>query len=563
MKTLYKVLITIVAISLLSCEEHLTELNVNPNGVDPAIVNPNLLVPTVIVSTAYPYLEMNYNGHTAGVMQYVQLSGWSDARNNYAWREQQNWDHIYSNLRDIQHLYNRAVEEDMEFHQGLSIVVRAFNFGYIADTWGSAPYSAALNALEGGQEDLFPVFDSQEAIYMGIIDELKNANTVLSKPASEYNNISTSSDILFNGDPMKWRRFGNSLMLRYYMRVSSKLPDYAKAGIEEIVSNPNQYPIFTSNDGEAALDMIGSSSGNSWPATVAYDASESDFDRIQLCAGLRDVLVDFNDPRLGVWFNKVRIPIKVSSEYDDDEIVDGVRYLHPNYIASNNMVIYNKDTWIADTEAGKVLIDTMEYAGIPIAFRRGDASPFNLNPAPIQGGPNVHSSALSDMYKEARGDMLKGRMVTYAEVNFILAEAAQKGWNVGSQKDWYEKGIEASLNAYGVGSSLSSYLNGDKVNYDGSLEQIMTQKWIANWTVAHEAWCDWRRTGLPNLDVGTQGLRAAMPLRYQYGGNEISRNTENYRDAISSLQQTDFTEQDGNDSSWSKFWLLQGTNQPY
>ena len=79
MKTLYKVLITIVAISLLSCEEHLTELNVNPNGVDPAIVNPNLLVPTVIVSTAYPYLEMNYNGHTAGVMQYVQLSGWSDA----------------------------------------------------------------------------------------------------------------------------------------------------------------------------------------------------------------------------------------------------------------------------------------------------------------------------------------------------------------------------------------------------------------------------------------------------------------------------------------------------
>ena len=309
--------------------------------------------------------------------------------------------------------------------------------------------------------------------------------------------------------------------------------------------------------------MIGSSSGNSWPATVAYDASESDFDRIQLCAGLRDVLVDFNDPRLGVWFNKVRIPIKVSSEYDDDEIVDGVRYLHPNYIASNNMVIYNKDTWIADTEAGKVLIDTMEYAGIPIAFRRGDASPFNLNPAPIQGGPNVHSSALSDMYKEARGDMLKGRMVTYAEVNFILAEAAQKGWNVGSQKDWYEKGIEASLNAYGVGSSLSSYLNGDKVNYDGSLEQIMTQKWIANWTVAHEAWCDWRRTGLPNLDVGTQGLRAAMPLRYQYGGNEISRNTENYRDAISSLQQTDFTEQDGNDSSWSKFWLLQGTNQPY
>ncbi len=563
MKTIYRIIMMIAAVSLLSCEEHLTELNVNPNGVDPAIVNPNLLVPTVIVSTAYPYLEMNYNGHAAGVMQYVQLSGWSDPLNNYAWREQRNWDNLYSTLRDIKHLYTRSVEENMEFHQGLALVIRAFNFGYIADTWGNAPYSAALNALEGGQEDYFPVFDSQESIYRGIIEELKTANTILSKPASEYTSIRASSDILYNGDPIKWRKFANSLMLRYYMRVSSKLPEYAKSGIEEIISNPSQFPIFTSNDDDAAMGMIGSSSGDSWPATVAFDASESNFDRIQLCAGFRDVLVDNNDPRLNVWFNKVRIPIKVSSAYGDDEIVGGVRYLHPDHIESNNMVIYNKETWIADTEAGKVLIDTMDYAGIPIAFRRGDGSPFNLNPFPIQGGPNVHSSALSDMYKNTQGGMLKARMVTYAEVCFILAEAAQKGWNVGAQKDWYEKGIEASLNTYGVGSSLSSYLNEDGVAYDGSLEQIMIQKWIANWTIAHESWCDWRRTGLPNLDVGTQGLRAAMPLRYQYGGNEISRNNENYRNAITDLQQTDFTEQDGNDSAWSKFWLLQGTGKPY
>jgi len=90
MKTLFKILILFAAVTLISCEEHLTELNVNPNGVDPAIVNPNLLLPTIIVATANPYLEMSYNGDAAGVMQYVQKSGWGGGLNNYDWRVQRN-----------------------------------------------------------------------------------------------------------------------------------------------------------------------------------------------------------------------------------------------------------------------------------------------------------------------------------------------------------------------------------------------------------------------------------------------------------------------------------------
>jgi hypothetical protein len=70
----------------------------------------------------------------------------------------------------------------MEFQQGVGYVIRAFNFGYIADSWGPAPYAKALNAPAGSQEDYFPPFDSQEDIYKGIIEELKTANTLLSKP---------------------------------------------------------------------------------------------------------------------------------------------------------------------------------------------------------------------------------------------------------------------------------------------------------------------------------------------------------------------------------------------
>lgn len=563
MKTFTKILLVLLIILLPSCEEHLTDLNINHNGVDPSNVNPNLMVPTVIVSTASSYLKGNYNEDFAGVMQYVQKSGWGSQLNKFEWRLERSWNDKYDNLRDALHLYKRAEEEGMEFQQGIALVIRALNFGYIADTWGDAPYTAALNALNGEQEDLFPVFDSQESIYKGIIEELKMANTLLSKSEGEYKGISPDADVIYGGKPAQWRKFANSIMLRYYMRLSAKLPDYAKAGIEEILSNASVYPIFTSVTDDAKMDYIGSSQNDSWPEAIAFDASKDNFTRIQLCAGFRDVLVDYNDPRIGVWFNKVVIPIKVSDKYGEDEIVNGVRYLHPDYLAGHDMVIYNKDTWVADVEAGKQLIDTMDYAGLPIASTIGDGSGWNLNPQPIQGGPNVHNSALADMYQESSGNLLKARLVSYAEVCFILAEAAQKGWSVGTQKDWYEKGVKASFDTWGVGDDYSSYITEEGVSYNGSLEQIMVQKWIANWTVAHESWCDWRRTGYPKFSIGPFGLRKAMPLRYEYGSNEKSRNDSNYKNAIQNLQETPFTATDGKDSSWSKFWLLQGLSNPY
>lgn len=557
MNSIYKIFLILVMVGFASCNDHLTELNVNPNGVDPAIVNPNLIVASVITNTAAPYLSTNYNSGPAGVMQYVQKSGWGSDLNKYDWNSEKDWAGSYNNLRNALHLFERSVEEGMEFQQGLAIVMRAFNFGYIVDSWGDAPYNAALNAPNGEQEDLFPAFDSQETIYKGIIEELKEANTMLSKSLGEYSKIDPNVDIIYNGAPSQWRKMANSLMLRYYMRVSSKLPDYAKAGIEEIISNSGQYPIFTSNDDDATMGYIGSSDADAWPANTTFDANGSNFSRIQLCAGFRDVLVDLNDPRIAVWFNKVKVPIKVSSAVAEDEIIDGVRYLNPDYMAANDMVLYGPTTWVADSEADKVIVDTMEYVGLPIASLPGDGSAWNLNPNVIQGGPNVHNSALADMYMEAEGEFLRARLISYAEVCFILAEAADKGWNVGSQQSWYEKGVEASFDTWDISGDYNAYVAGAGVAYDGSLEQIMVQKWIANWTVAHEAWCDWRRTGFPTLTVGLKGEREAMPLRYQYGSSEKARNADNYSAAINNLQETGFTAQDGKDSSWSKFWLLQ------
>lgn len=557
MKTLYTLFLILILVFFASCKD-LTELNVNPNGVDPSTVNPNLLLTTVITTTAQPYLDMGYEGDLAGVMQYVQKSGWGSGLNNYDFVSERAWTGPYDVLRNLKQLYNRSAQEGMEFQQGVSLVLRAFNFGYIADCWGDAPYSTALNASDGGQADMFPAFNKQEEIYMGIIEELKTANTMLSKPLEAYSGINADADVLYNGDPAAWRKMANSLLLRYYLRMSSKNASFAQAGIEEIISNPSEYPIFTSNDDDATMDYIGSSNSDSWPANVVYDASESNFSRMQLCAGLRDVLLERKDPRLAVWFNKVVTRIKVSTQYpDDDIVVDGIRYIRPEWLAANSYVIYNKNTWVDDVNAGMNIVDTMEYVGIPIAVSAGEPYPYNLNPAPTQGGYNVHVSALADIYRDAAGDLLKARLISYSEVCFILAEAAQKGWSVGSQQTWYVNGVRASFDLWNISADANTYLSGAGVAYDGSLAQIMEQKWIANWTVAVESWSDWRRTGLPALTVGPRGKRDAMPLRFRYDATERERNIDNYNSAITNLVQTEFTAQDGNDSSWSKFWLLQ------
>jgi len=149
MKTLYNLFLVMTITAFASCE-NLTDLNVNPNGVDPSTVNPNLMLTTVITQTAQPYLDMGYQGDLAGVMQYVQKSGWGSGLNNYDFISERSWAGWYSNLRNVKHLYERSVTEGMEFQQGLAIVLRAFNFGYITDCWGDAPYSAALNAPLGG-----------------------------------------------------------------------------------------------------------------------------------------------------------------------------------------------------------------------------------------------------------------------------------------------------------------------------------------------------------------------------------------------------------------------------
>ena len=544
MRTIYSIIIGMIGLSFFSCKD-LDEMNINPNGVDPSVADPSLLISTVITNSGTAMVGFGF-GDIAGVVQHTQKDGWSGGHNEYDWNTR-DWGNFFDNLRQAKELLRKAEETENDFYAGAAKVFMAYNFGAVTDFWGDAPFSEALQGKEGLKK---PKYDSQKDIYQGILVFLEEANTLLSKNQGDYA-VSAVQDVLYGGNVAQWRKFANSLALRYYLRISAKEPATAEAGIRKLLGDPARYPLILDAADDAAFLYPANNRGTSWPSTTAYDITETDWRRLKMCSTLVEKLLALNDPRIAVWANKVAIPLVPDTDNPNrDEIVNGERFV--------GSAIANK--YLADWEFP--LNYHKEYVGLPPAFSK-TAYVYNLNPNLEQAPINPHASHISDLYKKSSDPLLKARMLSAAEMHFSLAEIAMKGWG-GSAEEHYYAGIRTSFEVWGVSGQYNAYIAIPGVKYDGTLEQIMEQKWIASWSAATEAWFDWRRTGLPDFKPGQFVKMNVLPLRFYYGNNELNYNTENVKDAINRLEKTAYySEEEGANTAWSKMWLLQGTGKPW
>lgn len=537
---IYILLPLLLGFLALGCDD-LSEINENPNGVEPNSVHPNLIMATVITESAKQVVGLGF-GNIAGVMQHTQKDAWFSSHNDYDWGDQ-SWAGQYGILRDVDLMQERSEDLDLEFHNGVALVMRAFVFGMITDLWGPAPYTDALAGDDGATDQLLPAFDEQSVIYNGIQSDLEQASGILSGNQQSYSSIDPNADILYGGDVAKWQQLSNSLRLRYYMRISDKDPSTAQSGFESVASQP----LILDLDAEASMGYVGTSSGDSWPSNIATDASGSSYRRIKMCATLVDKLQEINDPRLAVWARPIDVPLVIdpNAPAGTDEVLNGQRRLAPDVVEGQ-------------------LVDTDPvYVGIPPSVS-AIPSGYNLNPTPGQTSFNPHVSYLNEIYTEASHPLLLARIMSVAEVRFLLAEAALKGWSVnGSAEEHYQEGIRASMAAWGITEGVDEYLASEGVAFDGTLEQIIEQKWIASWTAAAEAWFDYRRTGFPALEAGPIANRDVLPVRFYYMQQEININGNNAQAALDLLEMTNFSQADGKNSAWSKPWLIQGTGKPW
>ncbi|MDR0574501.1 MAG: SusD/RagB family nutrient-binding outer membrane lipoprotein [Tannerella sp.] len=536
-------IILLTSLLFASCED-LTEVNKNPNEITDA--GGYLLLSTVLTNSATLYHKDNFsNGRIFTAMQYLQILNGAN-ENVFSWREA-GWGGYYDILRNNRQMYEDAVERENNFYAGVALVMQAFLYGYITDLWGDCPYSEALQ----GDNDIYsPKFDRQEDVYNGILSDLEKANVELAKEAPGYSSAEAVYDLAYGGDIRKWRKLANSLALRYYMRLSEKLPDKARSGVEKILSDPVAYPVMTSNDDACALSYPGMETWDSFDDHWT-DGGEF-FQNRRPCRTFIKALQNGRDPRLPVWFTPVEVQIVVENPPytypEEDKTVAGKRYIH------SDAAVLDNDTYYDESEYVGLLPNTIDR----FRFNLADMDRYAVNP---------HLSLLAEIFRRRAHPLVKATLFSYSEVCFIQAEAAQRGWNTGgvNAEQAYNDGIRASLADWGVETGFSAYINRQEIRYNGTLEQIVTQKWIASFLMP-ESWFDWRRTGYPVLPVRypDAALKPVIPVRLIYPETENRYNKAHYDEAVERLEKTNYLISTSKaDDQFAKPWIIQGTGKPW
>ncbi|HEU4607949.1 MAG TPA: SusD/RagB family nutrient-binding outer membrane lipoprotein, partial [Chitinophagaceae bacterium] len=165
------------------------------------------------------------------------------------------------------------------------------------------------------------------------------------------------------------------------------------------------------------------------------------------------------------------------------------------------------------------------YGGMPLLI---DATADQAN----------NASNFNNSFRSGSNPFLtRARIISYSEQEFILAEAALKGYISGDPAMYYSKGVEGAYAEIGLDAgTASSYLHHTGVAFDqssmgASLRQIITQKWMANINNGFEGWIEYRRTGYPVFQTGGSASlnNNQIPSRFLYPTSESTINADNYK----------------------------------
>ena len=461
---------------------------INSNPNAPTAVNSGLLLPQIQRDMMNSVL-----GETWGigniVIQHTAKNQFVN-EDRYLWGELNSiWNNVYDNMRDVNNIIIQSEANGENNYKGVALVMKSWMFSLATDAYGDVPYSQATNAKEG---ENYPKYDTQEEIYTGILADLKTASDLLGSSSE-----SVAGDIIYGGDVAQWKKLANSLRIRALMRISRKRD--VSADLKAIVDNPAAYPVFESTD-DNAVYTFKSTSPDQFPLHTSRIGS---FNEFRASKTLMDTLQFLDDPRMPIFFRPT-----------------------PATEGSANP----------------------EYVGIPNGLNDVDALQYN-------GGPQFQSTVGRLYFEEAVStqglSIAKGVIMTYAELQFLLAEAAEKGLISSDAKTYYENGVNAAFAFYGLPTPVN-YLNRLETAYEGTqqekLSKIGFQKWISLFFQGLEAWFDWRRTGIPALTPGVSNQNDnKIPVRFRYPIIEQSLNSGSYNEAV---------QRQGADDLNTKMWHL-------
>lgn len=490
-----------------SCTRDFEETNTNPNRTLVGMIQASNMFEPILYNSANQWLYrtwyynnelIQYTAHTGGVTRREHMYFLEEQRDWYGF-----WNHYATYGRNIEHMYELAQAQGDRSLEAIALTFKALIFSNMTDMFGSVPFDEAFTGRDV-DGTLTPEFNTQKEIYESLFQLLETANDIY---ASNPPFLNPTLDGMYGGDMAAWRKFNNSLYLRFLNRVSGRSEMNVGAKMTEILNNPSRYPIFTSNADNASVKF----SGNDPYINEFGTTTESEF-----TSSGRKLTEQL---------------IKMTVENPAGQSVDAQGYVDPrlpiigkknNVVQSNPNNIW-KGTISGGTEDERQVADRgtswLNYR----VFCRRDASSTYMD---------------------------------YAETRFIFAEAALKGYISGgaaAAKAFYEEGVTASMEKWSAlgafsetptsisAAEIMEYLASPLGSWDLAADKqefLGNQKFLALFWVGMEAYHEYRRTGYPVLTIGA-GTEVyndrILPTRFGYPPTTMSTNAANAAAALQEM----------------------------
>lgn len=439
----------------------------------------------------------------------------TDARMHYAYEQlymkvYQPWVQIFQKIGDSEE------PENMEI-MSIFNIVRVAGWLRATDSFGPIVYSNA------GKGSLSPTPDKQEDVYKFMLQDLEKCVAVLNKATS---NIMPKYDLVYEGNPAKWVKLANSLMLRMAVRVRFVAPDLAREYVAKALDAQNGGVI------EVKADEAKMGSTSKFPLLNPFIAT-IDYKESRMGATAWSYLLGYNDPRVEKYYTK-------GNWYGEGYFC----------IAPGN------------TEGKAEGENKAEFASCP----------------KFEGADPIYWFRASETYflkaEAALAKLTGGDAKTFYEEGVRMS---MDEWGLAAEADSYLSQNDAKPKpigiydyGYGLSRNYSSDISEGNVSpkwkengtEDEHMQQIITQKYLALYPNGVEAWTEYRRTGYPYLmnlydpsfpnKIGAEST-ARAPERFKFAADEYKGNEEGMKEIENLLG--------GPDKGGTKLWWV-NPNRP-
>ncbi|QMW02903.1 SusD/RagB family nutrient-binding outer membrane lipoprotein [Spirosoma foliorum] len=475
-----------------SCDKGFDELNINPTAA--TTLNPVFTFNNAMVGTSFPGSILVFeepivqqiftpnSGINAGGNFNIDNRG-PTGNNGGIWRQ------YYQNV--VRYLVDAANQTKTDANRtnlyNMIRIWKAYVFNVLTDTYGDIPYSqAGLGYISG---NVIPKYDTQESIYNDLIKELTEATAALdaAKPTE-------AGEITYGGDIAKWKKFGNSLLLRVGMRLSKVNPTLAQSTVQKAIAGG----LMTSNADNAVVR-----NNANYTNGVGATVNSTEAANYYLTGAFVNYLKATSDPRL------VSIAVR--------------------YVGAKSG---------PEQTAAKANRDPAVQIGMPMGYDNGTIA------------AKATADGLASFYDYSQLDRTRMGsqfapcyLVTYAQTQLLLAEAAQRTWTTGNAADFYNAGVTAHMKQLGdydatslvSDANIAAYLQKNPYDPAKGLEVINTQYWIVSFLNGPELFANFRRSGFPALTPNPypgKEIKGNFIYRLSYPDSEQSVNTANRQEAV-------------------------------